>query len=485
MTENNMEFPKNFLWGGATAANQCEGAYDEGGKGLSVSDILSQGSYDSPRYYSLERNPDYRYPSEVAIDHYHRYKEDIALFAEMGFKAYRFSIAWSRIFPNGDDEKPNEDGLNFYRNLLNELHKYDIEPIVTMSHNEMPLNIVKKYGGWANKQTIDLFVRYAEVLFTTFKEDIRYWLPFNEVNDINIPLSLLIEGGVYIKGMKYFGDNVDDPQLRWNAQNNVLIASAKVVKRGKQINSNFKFGTMICHITLYPRTCHPEDILLVSKNDQMRNCLCADVMLKGEYPYYAKTYFKENGIQLNLSAEEEMILKEGICDFYTCSYYQSITESTQSFDEHSKGNIMGGITNPYLKMTQWDWPIDPIGLRYTLNKVYDRYHVPVMITENGIGCNDILQPDGTIHDPYRIEYIKDHLLEMKKAIDDGVELIGYMAWGCIDLISMSTGEMKKRYGFIYVDKNDDGTGTLNRYKKDSFYWYQNIIKTNGKTLNVE
>lgn len=404
------------------------------------------------------------------------------MFAEMGFTCYRFSIAWTRIFPNGDDETPNEKGLQFYHNVLKELKKYHIEPIVTISHNEMPLNIVKKYGGWANKKTIDMYVRFAKVLFEEFGSEIRYWLPFNEVNDLNIPLSLLIEGGIYLPEMVYFGDNVDNMELRWNAQNNVLIASARIVKMGREMNPDFHFGTMICHITLYPRTCHPDDILLVYKNDQMRNCLCSDVMLLGEYPYYAKKYFQENGITLKLSEEEKKILKEGTCDFYTFSYYQSITESTQEFDETSGGNIMGGIRNPYLKLTEWDWPIDPEGLRYTLNKIYDRYHVPIMIVENGIGAVDRLEKNGEIHDLYRIDYLRDHIIEMGKAIEDGVDLIGYTPWGCIDLISMSTGEMKKRYGFIYVDKNDDGSGTMKRYKKDSFYWYQKVIETNGETL---
>lgn len=478
------KFPDQFLWGGATAANQCEGAYNIDGKGLSISDIVAGGSYDKPRYYSFERDKSkFTFPSETGIDHYHRFKEDIALLAEMGFKAYRFSIAWTRIYPNGDDEEVNIAGLAFYHALLNELHQYHIEPIVTISHNEMPLHLVTEYGGWSNKKVIDLYVRYAETLFKEFKDDVRYWILFNEVNDMNIPLSLLLEGGVYLPGMKYFGDNVDDPQVRWNAQNNVLIASAKAVRKGRKINPDFHFGTMICHITLYHRTCHPDDILLVHQNDQIRNCLCADVMLKGEYPYYAKSYFNKNQIRLSLSDEEKQALKEGVCDFYTFSYYQSITESTLEFDEYSKGNIMGGITNPYLKKTQWDWPIDPVGLRYTLSKVYDRYQCPIMITENGIGCVDKLEADGTVHDPYRIAYLKAHIQEMRKAIDDGVDLIGYMAWGCIDLLSMSTGEMKKRYGFVYVDRNDDGTGDYARYRKDSFYWYKKVIASNGLDLN--
>ncbi len=476
------KFPKNFLWGGATAANQCEGAYLEDGKGLNVSDIMTVGSHKEPRRITLEFDENSYYPSKDAIDHYHRYKEDIALFAEMGFKIYRFSIAWARIFPNGDDAVPNEKGLQFYDNLISELEKYGIEPLITLSHNEMPLAILKNYQGWPNRKVIDFYVKYCETVFQRFKGRVKYWLPFNEINNMMIPLCNIIQGGIYHEGVKTFTDSIDDPQLRYNALNNMFIASAKAVKIGKAIDPNYQFGTMICHITRYPRTCHPEDILLVQKNDLVKNCLCSDVMLKGEYPYYAITYFKENNISLELSDDEKRILKEGVCDFYSFSYYQSICESTQEFDEKTSGNIMGGVRNPYLELTDWDWPIDPIGLRYTLNKVYDRYHCPIMVVENGIGALDKVE-DNQIHDDYRIAFTKSHIEQMAKAIKDGVDLIAYTSWGCIDLVSVSTGEMRKRYGFIYVDKHDDGSGTLERIKKDSFYWYKKVIASNGDDLD--
>ncbi len=477
------EFPKNFLWGGATAANQCEGAYLEGGKGLSVSDIMTGGSHQNPRRVSLSQDERYSFPSRTAVDHYHRYKEDVALFAEMGFKVYRFSISWARIFPNADDPAPNEEGLIFYENLLKELKKYGIEPLVTISHNEMPLAIVQKYHGWPNKKVIDLYVRFCETIFNRYKDYVTYWLPFNEVNDLMLPLSNLIQGGIYSEKDVCFGDtNGDDLGLRMNALNNVLIASARAVTVGRKIDPKFRFGTMICHITLYPRTCHPDDILLVQQDDLVRNCMCSDVMLKGEYPYYAWRYFERNQVSLSLSEAEKVELREGVCDFYSFSYYQSICESTQPFEEKTSGNIMGGVKNPYLELTQWDWPIDPVGLRYTLNKVYDRYHVPVIITENGLGASDTLE-DGKIHDPYRIAYIRRHIEEMRKAIDDGVDLFGYTVWGCLDLISVSTGEMKKRYGFIYVDADDEGHGTYDRYRKDSFYWYKKVIASNGEDLD--
>jgi len=472
-------FKEAFLWGGATAANQVEGAYLEDGKGLSVSDIVTVGSHTSPRIISLEQEEEYYYPSRNAVDFYHHYKEDIALFAEMGFKAYRMSISWARIFPNGDDDTSNEKGLPFYKDVFSELKKYNIEPVVTISHSDIPLAIGTKYGGWSNKKVIDLYVKYAETLFRTFKEEVRYWIPFNEINDMFFPLSALGQGAIIDKETKYFTNQKDDENKRINALNNMMIASAKAVIIGRKINPDFHFGTMICHITRYPRTCHPDDVLLTLKNDLYFNGTCADVMLKGAYPFYAIKEFEKKGIQLELGEEEKRILEEGVCDYYTFSYYQSISESTLEFNDETSGNIMGGIKNPYLTETQWNWPIDPIGLRYTLLKVYDRYHVPVMITENGIGCVDELEADGCIHDPYRIDYLRDHLIEMNKAVDDGVELIGYMAWGCIDLVSVSTGEMKKRYGFIYVDVDDNGNGTYKRYKKDSFYWYKKVIEANG------
>ncbi|WP_303016779.1 glycoside hydrolase family 1 protein [Holdemania massiliensis] len=477
-----MPFKKDFLWGGATAANQCEGAYLEAGKGLSVSDILTLGSHKEPRKIALDMDDTYCYPAKKAIDFYHHYKEDIALFAEMGFNVYRFSIAWTRIFPNGDDEIPNEEGLKFYDRVFEELKKYNIEPLVTISHNEMPLNILKKYHGWPNKKVINLYVKYCEVLFNRYKNDVTYWLPFNEINNLMLPLSNIIHGGIYLEGTQDFNNQKDDPNLRFNALNNVLIASAKAVKLGKEINPNFKFGSMICHITLYPRTCHPDDIFLVHQNDLVRNCMCSDVMLKGEYPFYAWNFFEKNHIHINLNDEEKRILKEGTCDFYSFSYYQSICESCQSFDEKTSGNIMGGVRNPYLKLTEWDWPIDPVGLRYTLNKVYDRYRVPVFISENGLGAVDHLE-NGKVHDPYRIAYLRDHIQEMEKAVEDGVDLFGYTPWGCIDLVSVSTGEMKKRYGFIYVDVDDFGNGSYKRYQKDSFYWYKKVIASNGENLD--
>ena len=477
-----MTFTKEFLWGGATAANQCEGAYLDEGKGVSVADIVTVGSHKEPRIISPSMDDKYYYPSHRAIDFYHHYKEDIKLLSEMGLKAFRFSISWARIYPNGDDEKPNEDGMKFYDSVFEELKKYNITPVVTMSHHDIPLAVGTKYGGWDNKNVIELFTNYTKTIMERYSSYVKYWIPFNEINDMFLPLSSIGQGAFVPDSECLWTNQEDNPSRRFEALNNMFIASAKTVIEGRKINPDFHFGTMICHITRYPRTCHPNDVLLTWQDDAFYNCSCADVMMKGEYSYFTLKRYKEYGYNPNLTEEEKQILKEGVCDYYTFSYYQSISESTLDFSEQTSGNIMGGIKNPYLKETAWDWPIDPVGLRYTLNKVYDRYKCPIMITENGIGCVDELTSDFKVHDDYRIDYLRDHVAEMGKAIDDGVNLIGYMMWGCIDLVSVSTGEMKKRYGFIYVDVDDKGCGTFNRYRKDSFYWYKKVIESNGEDL---
>lgn len=474
-------FKKDFFWGGATSANQIEGAYLEDGKGLSVSDIVTVGSHTNPRLITPVIKKEYYYPSHTAIDYYHHYKEDIKLFSEMGFKAYRMSISWARVYPDG--ETLNEMGLEFYDSVFEELKKYNIEPIVTISHGDIPLAIGTKFNSWTNKKVIDLYVKYALTLINRYK-DVRYWIPFNEINDMFLPLSSLGQGAIIPNNDISFLSQEDDPNKRFNALNNMMIASSKLIIEARKINPNLHFGTMICHITRYPRTCNPSDVLLTLQDDLFYNDTCSDVMLKGKYPTYSLNRLKDMGVSLDLSNEELDILSKGLCDFYSFSYYQSISLTTlDKYKETTSGNIMGGIKNPYLKETKWNWPIDPIGLRYTLLKVYDRYNVPIMITENGIGCVDVLNDDNTIRDNYRIDYLREHIKQMNLAIKDGVDLIGYMMWGPIDLVSVSTGEMKKRYGFIYVDRNDDNTGDYSRYKKDSFYWYKKVIKTNGEDLD--
>ena len=483
MNEQIHSFPSDFFWGGATAANQVEGAWDADGKGPSLADAMAAGSHTVPRRLTLDIDPNvYYYPSHEAVDFYHHYKEDIALMAEMGLKMYRMSIAWTRIFPTGIEEEPNEAGLRFYDQVFAELRKYGIEPLVTIYHNDLPLHIVKHLGGWPNREVIDLYVRFAETIMRRYKDVVKYWIPFNEINDLTTGVGNWNHGGILNPGTVDFSNQVDDPNKRYAALHNQFVASARVVTLGKKINPAFRFGTMICHITVYPLTCRPEDVLLTQQEDQLRNCFSGDVQCKGEYPYFMRRYFERNNIHFQVAPEDVRILKEGTVDFYSFSYYMTNCITADKNATQVSGNIMGGAKNPYLSATEWNWQIDPIGLRYTLNHVYDRYGLPIMVTENGIGAKDLLE-DGKVHDPYRIEYLREHLRQMRLAIDDGVDLIGYTPWTSIDVISCSTGEMAKRYGFIYVDRDDAGQGTMKRYRKDSFYWYQNVIRSGGAELD--
>lgn len=477
------KFPENFLWGAATAANQVEGAWNLNGKGANLADAMVAGSHKNPRRITLDINEDkYYYPSHKAVEGYSHYKEDIKLFSELGLKVYRMSISWARIYPMGDEETPNEEGLNYYTEVFEELKKYNIQPLVTIFHNEMPLNLVK-IGGWSNRKLIDYYVKFATTIMERYKDYVKYWIPVNEINDLTTGVGNWNHGGILNEGTEYFQDQKDDPNKRYQALHNQFVASAKTVLLGKQINPNFRFGTMICHITVYPLTPNPEDILLTQQEDQLRNRFSADVQIKGRYPYYMKKYFRDNNIVFECTDEDIEYIKNGPCDFYTFSYYMSNCITTNKDAAQVSGNIMGGAKNPYLKATEWDWQIDPVGLRYTLNHIYDRYNVPIMITENGLGARDVLTDDNQIHDDYRIEYYREHIKQMALAIDDGVELVGYTPWTAIDVISCSTGEMSKRYGFIYVDADDCGNGSYNRYKKDSFYWYQRCIKSNGDILD--
>ncbi|MBS4782151.1 family 1 glycosylhydrolase, partial [Clostridium sp.] len=385
-------------------------------------------------------------------------------------------------FPNGDDKEPNEAGLKFYDDVFDELKKYNIEPLVTISHYEMPFNLTKKYNGWASRNLIDFFVNYCSVIFNRYKDKVKYWLTFNEINCGTMPMGGYLGLGILNEGTEDFLHQNDNKQIRFQALHHQFVASAKAVKLGHSINKDFKIGCMIAHMTTYPYTCNPDDILLAQKKNQLANDLCGDVQVRGEYPFFAKRYFEENNIVLDITEEDKKILKEGTVDYYTFSYYMSNCESASGDEDKTSGNLLGGIKNPYLEASDWGWQIDPKGLRYTLNELYGRYNIPLMVVENGLGAFDKVEEDGSINDDYRIEYLKDHIIQMKEAVKDGVDLIGYTPWGCIDLVSASTGEMEKRYGFIYVDKDNAGEGTLDRKKKKSFEWYKNVIKTNGEEL---
>ena len=468
-----MKFPDGFLWGGAVAANQCEGAYNEDGKGLSTQDVTPRG-IKGP--ITKEPTPDNM--KLVGIDFYHRYKDDIKLFAEMGFKVFRTSIAWSRIFPNGDEKEPNEKGLQFYDDLFDELLKHGIEPLVTISHYETPLNLSIQYDGWINRDMIGFYERYVRTIFKRFGGKVKYWLTFNEINSVlHEPF---LSGGIYTDKSKL------KKQDLYQAIHHELVASALATKIGHEMMPGCKIGCMILSMPMYALTSNPDDVIAVMKSDHM-NTFFGDMHVRGQYPGYMKRYFRENNIQIEMADGDEELLKDHTVDFVSFSYYMSICEAA----DHSKaqageGNLMGGVTNPYLKQSEWGWAIDPQGLRYVLNQFYDRWQKPLFIVENGLGAVDelVTQPDGTktVLDNYRINYLRDHLIQVGEAIEDGVPVMGYNSWGCIDLVSASTAELKKRYGFIYVDRNDDGTGTLNRYKKKSFDWYKNVIATNGESL---
>lgn len=475
-------FKSDFLWGGATAANQFEGGWNVDGKGLSGPDMCTTGTHTTPKRITREIEEGVLYPSHEAIDFYHRYKEDIALFAEMGFTTFRLSIAWTRIFPTGMETEPNEAGLDFYDQVFDECLRYGIEPIVTISHYEMPYELTKAYNGWAGRECIDYYVRYCEVIFERYKDKVKYWLTFNEINAGTMPMGNFLSLGILNEGTVDFTDQVDIPQLRYQGLHHQFVASAKAVKLAHERYPHFKMGNMIVFITMYPYTCNPDDILKAQQSMQMMNWFCSDVQVRGEYPYYAHRYFEEHNIHVNMEEGDIEILKDGMVDFYTFSYYMSNCVAEKASEKQVSGNIGRGLKNPYLESSDWGWQIDPKGLRYTLNEIYSRYQIPLIVVENGLGAYDKIEEDGSIQDDYRIAYLKDHIIQMKEAVKDGVDLVGYTPWGCIDLVSASTGEMAKRYGFIYVEKYDDGTGSLKRRKKKSFDWYREVIASNGEKL---
>lgn len=393
----------------------------------------------------------------------------------MGFKAFRLSIAWARIFPNGDEEKPNEAGLAFYDKLFAECHKYGIEPVVTISHYEMPLGLTLKQNGWASRDTINAYVRYAKVLFERYKGQVKYWMTFNEINASTWGFT----------GTGALDDELSGQeamQLRYQALHHQFLASAQAVKIGHQIDPENQIGCMIARMQTYPKTCNPADVRAAQLQDQL-NLFFTDIQVRGEYPNYMNRYFAENNIKLQMAENDQALLKEGCVDYLGFSYYMSTVTSAASQVEKASGNFALGEANPYLEASDWGWQIDPVGLRVTLNEYWDRYQVPLFIVENGLDALDKLEADGSIHDSYRIDYLRKHIIQMQEAIKDGVQLIGYTMWGPIDLISASTSEMSKRYGFIYVDQDDDGNGSLKRYKKDSFYWYKKVIASNGQDLS--
>ncbi len=475
-------FPKDFLWGGACAANQFEGAWNIGGKGESVPDHCTNGSYSSPKWVTTAIRPDRFYPSHEAVDFYHHYEEDIALFAEMGFRVFRTSINWTRIFPTGMEETPNESGLAFYDRVFDCCKRHGIEPLVTISHYEMPYALVEAYNGWEGREVIDHFLRYCKAIFARYQDKVKYWLTFNEINGGTTPMGSVLSTGT-IRGYEGPVTGIPDrPQERFQAIHHQMVASALAVAYAHAHYPQFRMGNMNVFAASYPLTPNPDDLLANQQQMNMMNWFCSDVQVRGTYPYYCHRYFKEYGIEVKMLPEDAEILKRGVVDFYTCSYYMTNCVTASGDRGKSEGNLVGGCRNPYLKASDWGWQIDPKGLRWSLNEIYSRYRIPIMVVENGLGAYDRKGEDGMVHDGYRIDYLRQHIEQMGEAVADGVELMGYTPWGCIDLVSASTGEMAKRYGFIFVNKFDDGTGDLSRERKESFYWYRRVIATNGEEL---
>ena len=482
------EFPEGFLWGGATAANQLEGGWDEGGKGLSVSDVYT---FDSSRpksewldqwLWMTEAQVDEAqdpastkyYPKRHGNDFYHHFKEDIALFGEMGFKVYRMSVAWTRLFPRGDEDEPNEAGLAFYDEVFAECRRWGIQPMVSLSHYEMPLYLATHYGGWYNRQVIDFYVRFARTCFERWGDTVKYWLTFNEMNCIKH--HLYVSAGIVEEGCE------DLEQKRWQSAHHKFVASALATKACHDLVPGAKVGCMISYQLLVPYSCRPEDVQKTVEEQRM-SLLFSDVQARGYYPAYAARLFEGKGVRLEIAEGDEEVMRENPVDFVSFSYYMSSAVSAGSGHKGATGNMLGdAVENPYLESSPWGWQIDPKGLRVALNQLYDRYQKPLFVAENGLGAYDAVEADGTINDDYRIDYLRRHIEQMREAIADGVDLFGYTMWGCIDMVSASTSQFSKRYGFIYVDQDDDGNGTRERRKKKSFDWYKRVIATNGRDL---
>lgn len=475
-----MAFPKNFLWGGAVAAHQLEGGWKEGGKGVSVADVMTAGTYGVPREITDGVIEGKNYPNHEAIDFYHHFKEDIGLLAEMGFKCFRTSIAWTRIFPNGDDAEPNEEGLKFYDEMFDEMRKHNIEPVITLSHFEMPYHLVTEYGGWRNRKLIDMFVRFAVTCFKRYKDKVKYWMTFNEINnqrDVTNPFFSFTNSGVVYK------DGEDRFKVMYQVAHHELVASAKAIVEGRKINPDFRLGCMLAMTPVYPETCRPGDQLAALK-EMDKSFFFGDVHVRGHYPSYALKLWENKGWTPQMEDGDLEILKQGTVDYFSFSYYMShVTTSVENNPNAIKDDFIRGVKNPYVQVSDWGWTIDPEGLRYILNVLQERYEMPMMISENGIGLHEEPDAEGKIDDKARVDYFRAHIAEMKKAIEeDGVDLFSYCPWGPIDLVSAGTGEMEKRYGFIYVDKNNKGEGTLKRSRKNSFYWYKKVIESNGEDL---
>lgn len=471
---------QKFLWGGAVAAHQLEGGFLKGNKGVSIADVMTAGGNGIDRKITDGIIEGENYPNHTAIEFYTHYKDDIKLFAEMGFKCFRTSIAWTRIFPKGDEDTPNEEGLKFYDDMFDICHQYGIEPVITLSHFEMPYYLVKEYGGFRNRKCIDFFVKFAKVCFERYQDKVTYWMTFNEINN---QANFAGDWAPFTNSGIVYEEDDNREEIMYQAAHYELVASAMAYKIGKEINPNFEIGCMIAMTPIYPYSCKPEDMMM-SVSAMQKRFWFADVHVRGHYPNYILKYLDRKNIKLDMTEQDKAALKQGCVDYIGFSYYMSFAvkyeESNPEYDYREKSAY---TDNPFITKSDWGWPVDPVGLRYSLNWLYDRYELPLFIVENGLGAYDKKEADGTVKDTYRIEYLREHIAAMKECIEqDGVDVMGYTPWGCIDLVSAGSGEMEKRYGFVYVDKDNQGNGTLERSKKESFYWFQNVIKTNGEEL---
>lgn len=469
-------FPEDFLWGVAISAKQAEGIDD---RAITVADLQNYDPNDKSKVKGdlskdeiMDRltHPDrYSFPKKTGIEFYHRYQEDIKLLKEMGIRCFRFSISWARIFPDGAENNPSEEGLQFYDHLFDLLHESKIEPIVTLYHDDMPIDLALNYNGFMSKYVVDLFIKYAVLVMKRYQNKVIYWIPVNQINLTRVGLSSI---GV-IK------DTVDDVEaIKWQGVHHKFIACAKIKEAGKKINTKFRFGAMLADFLVNPMTCQPEDVVFATEKNQMTMYFFADIQLRGEYPGYALRYFKDHDIKIDVEEDELALIQEHTLDFLAISYYNS------NVVNHKKNTMAIGNSelNPYLKANPWGWTINPLGLYDCFLNYWDRYEKPLMIAENGFGQIEELNEEHTVHDDYRIEYIKEHIKALQKAIQHGVHVFAYCAWSPIDMVSSGTSEMKKRYGFVYNDQDDEGKGTHHRYPKDSYWWYRNVILSNAKDL---
>lgn len=477
MTNQISHIPKNFLWGSASAAYQVEGAWDADGKSPSVWD----------NYVKLPGTTFRGTTGDIAVDHYHRYKEDVGLMAEMGLKAYRFSIAWTRILPEGRGPV-NEEGIQFYSELIDELLKHHIEPLITLYHWDLPQCLMDEYGGWESRKIIDDFNEYASVLFERFGDRVKYWISLNEQN---IFVSMGYQLGVHPPG-------VQDDERMYQVNHIANLANAKVVNTFHEMVPNGMIGPSFAYSPIYAKDSNPTNVLAAERAKEMQSHFWMDIYLKGRYPKFALDNLAKQGISIDIQDGDMALIASAKPDFLGINYYQSNTiaynpingvgrgEMNTTGEKGSSGEsgvpgLYKRIENPFVERTNWDWEIDPTGLQIAIQRISSRYDIPVLITENGLGEYDQVAEDGHIHDDYRIDYLSQHVAAINDAIQDGASVLGYCTWSFTDLLSWLNG-YQKRYGFVYVDKHEVEEGTLERKPKDSFYWYKALIKAH-QSLN--